>query len=60
MSKNRLIRYLLVTILTIITGRSYAQYDSIAIAILDSMSDEISTLETFSYKFTSEYDAERK
>jgi len=35
MSKNKLIKYLLIKSLTILTGRSYAQYDTIAISILD-------------------------
>lgn len=38
--------------------RSYAQYDSVAIAILDSMSDRISDLETCSFRFVNEYDIE--
>lgn len=45
---------------TTITSKSYAQYDSIAIAILDSVSDKISLLETCSYDFDSEYDISNK
>lgn len=56
MSKNNLMKYFLVLFLTIFTGKSYGQYDSIAVAILDSMSNEISQLETCSFRFFSEYD----
>ncbi len=37
-------------------GKSYAQYDSIAVSILDSMSDKIGVLETCSFRFDSEFD----
>ncbi|MBK8550504.1 MAG: DUF2092 domain-containing protein [Ignavibacteria bacterium] len=49
-------KYFIVLLLVIFTGKSYAQYDSIAVAILDSMSNEISELETCSFRYTSEYD----
>lgn len=50
------IKCLLSILLTIIACKSFAQYDSIAIGILDSMENEISDLETCSFRFTSEYD----
>lgn len=56
MLKNKNIKYLFILFLTILSGRSYGQYDSIAVAILDSMSNEISGLETCSYRFYSEFD----
>ena len=37
-------------------GKSYCQYDSIAVDILDSLSDRISDLETCSFKYYSEFD----
>lgn len=49
-------KYLIILFLTVLAGRSYGQYDTIAIAILDSMSSRIDDLETCSYKFYSEYD----
>lgn len=54
--KNNLMKYLIVLFLTVFAGKSYGQYDSIAVAILDSMSNEISKLESCSFKFFSEYD----
>ncbi|HRB00855.1 MAG TPA: DUF2092 domain-containing protein [Ignavibacteria bacterium] len=36
--------------------KSYSQFDSLAISILDSMSDRISELETCSFKYYSEFD----
>jgi len=56
---NLISRYLIILIITVITAiseKTYAQYDSIAVAILDSMSDKISVLETCSFKFDSEFD----
>jgi len=49
-------KYLVILLLTILAGRSYGQYDSLAVAILDSMSSEIGVLETCSFSFVSEYD----
>ena len=49
-------RYLIILSITAVTANSYAQYDSIAVAILDSVSDKISVLETCSFKFDSEFD----
>jgi len=49
-------KYILILILALFSGRTYAQYDTIAVAILDSMSSQIGELETCSYKFYSEYD----
>lgn len=49
-------KYLIILSLTAIAGKSNAQYDSIAVAILDSMSDKISLLETCSFNYDSEYD----
>lgn len=55
----KLFKKLIFTILfLIIAGKSYAQFDSIAVAILDSMSDGISRLETCSFKIYTEYDIE--
>lgn len=53
---NFVIICFLTILLSIISFKSYAQYDSIAIGILDSMSNEISDLETCSFRFTTEYD----
>lgn len=36
--------------------KSYSQFDTLAISILDSMSDKISELETCSFKYYSEFD----
>lgn len=36
--------------------RSYSQFDSVAVALLDSMSDRISDLQTCSFKYYSEFD----
>lgn len=47
--------FIILTILTF-TAKSHAQYDSIAVAILDSVSDKIGLLETCSFKFDSEFD----
>jgi len=49
-------RYLIILSITAVTANSYAQYDSIAVAILDSMSDKVSVLETCSFRFNSEFD----
>lgn len=48
--------YLIILSITAIAGKSHAQYDSIAVAILDSISDRIGPLETCSFKFDSEFD----
>lgn len=49
-------RYLIILSITAITAKSNAQYDSIAVAILDSVSDKIGVLETCSFRFDSEFD----
>ncbi len=54
-SRTKLLFFIL-ALLIVPAGKSYAQYDSIAIAILDSMSDRISDLETCSFKFRTEFD----
>lgn len=55
--KYKLFRNLVfVFLILIISGKSYGQFDSIAVAILDSMSDRISQLETCSFRFYTEYD----
>ena len=56
---NLISKYLIILIITVITAiseKSYAQYDSIAVAILDSVSDKIGVLETCSFRFDSEFD----
>lgn len=56
---NILFKKLVFTFLIlIISGKSYAQFDSIAVAILDSMSDRINRLETCSFRIYTEYDIE--
>lgn len=57
---NFIVKYLLILLLITIACKSNAQYDSIAIGILDSMSYEISDLETCSFRFVSEYDISSK
>jgi len=48
--------YLLILFVIAFAGKSYSQYDTVAVAILDSMSDRISKLETCSFKYYSEFD----
>ncbi len=55
-SYYKYLSFFFLTILTMLPGKSYSQYDSIAVAILDSMSNEISELETCSFKYSSEFD----
>lgn len=54
--KKNLTIYLVLLFFFVTALRSYAQYDSIAVAILDSMEGKISDLETCSFRFTSDYD----
>ena len=53
---NLFTRCFIILSITAFTAKSYAQYDSIAVAILDSVSDKVSLLETCSFKFDSEFD----
>jgi hypothetical protein len=53
---NATIGSLLILLMTSFTGRSFAQYDTIAVAILDSMSYNIGNLESCSFSFDSEFD----
>ncbi len=53
---NCFTRYLIILSITAITAKSNAQYDSIAVAILDSVSDKVSLLETCSFRFDSDFD----
>jgi len=45
-------------LILVMSGKSYGQFDSVAVAILDSMSDGISRLETCSFRIYTEYDIE--
>ena len=47
---------ILLLILISFTGRSFAQYDTIAITVLDSLSYKIDELETCSFRFDTEFD----
>lgn len=53
---NATIGSLLILLITLIAGRSFAQYDTIAVAILDSMSYNIGNLESCSFRFDSDFD----
>ena len=52
--------FVIILFLLSFTGKSFAQYDSIALAVLDSMSSQIGDLETCSYSFYTEYDIPNK
>ncbi|MCI0473074.1 MAG: DUF2092 domain-containing protein, partial [Ignavibacteria bacterium] len=53
-----IIRVILISVLFIssLSIKSYSQFDSIAVAILDSMSNTIGELETCSFRFAANYD----
>ena len=53
-------KYLIILSITAIYANSQTQYDSIAVSILDSMSDKIGVLETCSFRFDSEFDIASK
>ncbi|HAY32589.1 MAG TPA: hypothetical protein DCY06_00520, partial [Bacteroidetes bacterium] len=49
-------KYIFIVLLAFLSGRAAAQYDSIAVSILDSMSMEIGELESCSFRFFTEFD----
>lgn len=56
MSLTKTFSFAVIFFLLVFSGKTFSQYDSVAVSILDSMSIRISDLETCSFRFVNEYD----